>query len=52
MVNIQDFNNLTTLHSYPVMVNGKLSGYVENNIVERFVESLKLLKIKGKKIPK
>ena len=34
------------------MIDGSHAGYVEQNIAENMVNSLKMLKIEGKKIPK
>ena len=33
MININDFNYLQTNHAYPIMINGKLGGYVENKYI-------------------
>ncbi|KAK2584036.1 hypothetical protein KPH14_006488 [Odynerus spinipes] len=37
--------------SYTVMLDGKLIGLIEDNIISRVSDKLRMLKIKGKKIP-
>lgn len=44
MIDFQDFNYINAGHSYPVMINGRLAGYVDNAEVEDFIGSLRKLK--------
>ena len=37
MISIYDFGYLETSQSYPVMIDGKLCGSVENSQAEKFV---------------
>ena len=52
MVDFSDFNYLDPVHAYPVMVNGRLAGYVDNKYVQSFIDSIRHLKCEGKIIPK
>lgn len=38
-------------YSYTTMLDGKILGYISSNIIQKFVDKLRLLKIKGEKIP-
>ena len=51
MINFSDFNFINPQEAYPVMVDGRLAGYVDNNYVETFVNALRGLKVEGKVIP-
>lgn len=33
MIDFSDFNYVDPIHSYPVMINGRLAGYVDNSFV-------------------
>jgi hypothetical protein len=33
MIDFTDFSYLDPVHAYPVMINGRLAGYVDNNYV-------------------
>jgi hypothetical protein len=44
MIDISDFDYVNAVHAYPVMINGKLAGYVDNAEIEDFIDSLRLLK--------
>lgn len=51
MIDFADFNFLDPQFAYPVMIDGRLAGYVENHHAEGFVNSMRALKIEGKVIP-
>jgi hypothetical protein len=44
MIDFSDFGYLDPVHAYPVMVNGRLAGYVDNTFAESFIDSMKHLK--------
>jgi hypothetical protein len=44
MIDFTDFSYLEAAHAYPVMINGRLAGYIDNIYVEAFMDSMRHLK--------
>ena len=51
MIDFTDFNFLDPQFAYPVMIDGRLAGYVDNHHADGFINSMRYLKIEGKSIP-
>ena len=52
MISLDNYNYVEDIDCYPVMINGYHAGYVDTLEADDFVNSLKMLKIKGEDIPK
>ncbi len=52
MISMDNYNYLVDQDCYPVMIDGRHAGYVEQKIVHDLVTALKHYKIEGKAIPK
>lgn len=44
MIDFADFSYVDPTHAYPVMINGRLAGYVDSAHVEAFTDSMRHLK--------
>lgn len=47
MISIDDLNELDDKNCYPIMIDGKHAGYIEDDEAQDFVSSIRVLKIKG-----
>lgn len=52
MISLDNYNYIEDIDCYPVMINGQHAGYVDTLEADDFINSLKILKIEGKQIPK
>lgn len=52
MISLDNFTYLPDQDCYPVMIDGRHAGYVEQKLAQELVTAMKHHKIKGKAIPK
>jgi DNA-directed RNA polymerase I subunit RPA2 len=52
MLSLDNYNYLNDNDCYPVMIDGRHAGYVENKLAEEFLRALKGYKVEGVSIPK
>lgn len=48
----ESFNYIGSEMVYPVLIDGRMTGYVLDSDVENFVNSMRILKVRGEVIPK
>lgn len=51
MISLDNYNYLNDSDCYPVMIDGRHAGYVENKLADHLANSLRHLKVEGVSLP-
>jgi hypothetical protein len=52
MLSLENYNYVNDIDCYPIMIDGRHAGYIENKHTDEFLKSLKHYKVEGISIPK